>query len=252
MGSVPAHHIAMWNGSNWAALGLGTTATGNGVDAPVYALALLGGELYIGGVFTNAYNDVGSGVPASRVARWNGSNWSVLGGGMVSNGNGVSNAVYALAVNGPSLYVGGAFTLAYNNVGSNVACKNMAVWNGSGWAALGNVPGTGVAAVSAASATAVRNLMFLGNNLYVGGYFAYAHGTSGPPISISNVAVWDGTNWGRLARAPGLSSERRLTKSWVWRMRMAKFTLAGNSRPQAAGWPMPLEFIPLTAARASV
>lgn len=59
---IPANNIAVWNGRRWAALG-------NGFDGQVYAIAIHGTDVYVGGEFTQA----GS-VPALNVARWDGSN----------------------------------------------------------------------------------------------------------------------------------------------------------------------------------
>src|SRR5437016_628427 len=46
VGDVIANHIAKWNGTNWTALGSGTSDK-------VYALAVSGNNLYVGGAFTN-------------------------------------------------------------------------------------------------------------------------------------------------------------------------------------------------------
>ena len=84
-GGVSASNIARWNGSSWAPLG-----TGSGGWYPsyatVHALAVLpNGDVLAGGEF----GAVG-GVPAASIARWNGSMWSAVDGGM-------QTAVYALA-----------------------------------------------------------------------------------------------------------------------------------------------------------
>ncbi|MCC5807879.1 MAG: hypothetical protein JJU00_16250 [Opitutales bacterium] len=79
--------------------------------------------LYAAGTFTE-----GGGSPGNRVARWNGSAWESVGGG-------ISGAVYALAVfddgSGPKLYAGGSFT----NAGGNAAGR-IARWDGNAWEAV--------------------------------------------------------------------------------------------------------------------
>ena len=75
-----------------------------GADGNVYATVVDGsGNLYIGGNFT-----VVGEVLATNVAKWNGSAWSALG-------SGVNGPVWALAVSGSDLYVGGYFTTAGGN-----------------------------------------------------------------------------------------------------------------------------------------
>jgi len=56
--------------------------------------------VYAGGSFTNA-----DGSPASYIAKWDGTTWTMLGSGL-------NNTAYALAISGSDLYVGGAFTTA--------------------------------------------------------------------------------------------------------------------------------------------
>src|SRR5262245_13151573 len=84
---------ATFSDHNWA--GMGGYAGANGL---VNATVVDGsGHLYIGGSF----NVVGD-VPASRIAKWNGTHWSPLGSGLqTSNGWAV---VYALAESGGDLY----------------------------------------------------------------------------------------------------------------------------------------------------
>ena len=102
-GIAEADYVAKWNGSAWSALGSNGPGTG-ALNGYVNALAVSGSDLYVGGDFTNA-----AGIPAADyLAKWNGSAWSALG----SNGAGdgaLDNAVFALAVSGTDVYVGGAF-----------------------------------------------------------------------------------------------------------------------------------------------
>lgn len=81
-------------------------------------------EIYVGGIFSWF-----GGTPASNLARWNGSNWRAVGGG-------VDGEVRAFQVfdngAGPALYIGGAFTHAGTNTISRIAR-----WDGLAWSGVG-------------------------------------------------------------------------------------------------------------------
>ncbi|SPE58146.1 exported hypothetical protein [Verrucomicrobia bacterium] len=91
-GGVPATNIAKWDGSTWSALGSGMG--GDTQQNWVNALAVSGTNLYAGGSFSTA-----GGVPATNIAKWDGSAWSALGSGL-------NGYVEALAVSGTDLYAG--------------------------------------------------------------------------------------------------------------------------------------------------
>jgi trimeric autotransporter adhesin len=126
VGDVIANHIAKWNGSSWSALGSGMGGVDYGNGTIVYALAVSGSDLYVGGQFTTA-----GGSAATNIAKWDGSSWSALGSGV----NGY--AVYALAVSGSDLYAGGSFSMG------GVSVNPVAKWDGSSWSALGSGMGGG-------------------------------------------------------------------------------------------------------------
>jgi hypothetical protein len=204
-GGIPVSYISKWNGSNWSTLGSGM-ARSDGNTPLVQALAVAGSDLYAGGFFTTA-----GGVPATNIAKWNGSSWTALGSGtgsqvwalavsggdvyagigsvlkwngsdwiLLGGGIGTTNtglpSVQALLVAGGDLYAGGFFTTAGGSPAANIA-----KWNGSSWSALGSgVNGT------------VYALAFAGNALYVGG-----EGGVGGSVSRF-IAKWDGTNWSTL------------------------------------------------------
>jgi hypothetical protein len=124
-GSIAARNIAKWDGNAWSALGSGLNSPYrqfSNADAP-YVLALSAdtfGNLFAGGWFDSA-----GGVPASRVAKWNGSAWSALG-------SGVNNKVTSLATDKKgNLYTGGKFDTA-----GGVSAKRFAWWNGAAWSAF--------------------------------------------------------------------------------------------------------------------
>ncbi|MDW8391392.1 MAG: hypothetical protein RMK84_14800, partial [Oscillochloridaceae bacterium] len=185
-GIPQADYVARWNGSSWSALGGG----GNGaLSGPVFALAVSGGDVYAGGNFTNA-----AGIAeADRVARWDGSAWSNLGGSVVAALNGDASV---LAVSGGNLYVGGGFT----NAGGVPEADYVARWNGSAWSALGGSGG------NSALSSPVLALAVSGSDVYVGGWFTNAAGIA----EADYVARWDGTNWNALG-----GSGNGALNSWV-------------------------------------
>jgi hypothetical protein len=64
------------------------------------ALTVSGNYLYVGGYFGTADY-----LPASRIAKWDGTYWATLGSGVNSN-------IRAVAVYGSDVYVGGLFSRA--------------------------------------------------------------------------------------------------------------------------------------------
>ncbi len=73
-----ANCIARWDGTSWAAFGANMGAGGNGVEHTVNAITVVGSLLYVGGDFSEAYNNSSNKVTADMLARWNGSSWSAL------------------------------------------------------------------------------------------------------------------------------------------------------------------------------
>ncbi len=109
----------------WSTVG---TGSGNGVDADVYALASLGEDVYVGGIFTQA-NVGGSVVNANKVARFNtvSDTWQALTG--VGGGNGVDGgllpSVEALSITG-DVYIGGSFVQANAGGTAPITANNVA------------------------------------------------------------------------------------------------------------------------------
>jgi len=142
-----------------------------GMNDYILALAVYNGNLYAGGRFTTA-----GGNSASYIAEWNGTSWSAVGGGM-------NNVVMALTVCNGNLYAGGGFTVAGGN-----SANYIAVWNGTIWSALGSgmYDNSGFCWVSALAGN--------NGNIYAGGQFTLAGGTS-----TTNIAEWNGSTWSALS-----------------------------------------------------
>ncbi len=172
------NHIAYWDGGSWQALGSGTT---NGVSGGVYALAVLpNGDLVAAGTLASA-----GGVSASRVARFDGTNWHALGSGIGTAFNATVDAL-AVLTNG-DLVAGGSFQTA-----GGVNATNIARWNGSTWSALGDGSMGGSPAAVYAMAVAANGDLFA-----TGGF------TSISGMAANSVARWDGSTWNPLGAGDG-------------------------------------------------
>lgn len=194
----PAIQDSCTGTKTWSPLGTGIN---NGTNGEVWALAVMGTDLYAGGLFTSAGN-----ISANHIAKWDGTNWSPLG-------NGLNGGVYALAVIGSDLYAGGWFTIA----DVNTPVVNIAKWDGTSWSALGaGLPGS----------AAVEALAVIGNTLYAGGGFTIALG--GPADLI---AQWDVTNstWSALGSNGGMDNRvNSLTVNGTDLYAGGQFTMAGG------------------------
>lgn len=195
---------------------------GGTINGAIYAIAISGGEIYIGGTFT----DFAGRTEADRIARWDGNAWQAMGVGLgntvraiaVSAGNvyiggdfvdaggntsadritrwdgsayqalgsGIANnSVFSIAVSGTDVYVGGSFT----DAGGNTAADRIARFNGSAWFALG----TGVN-------NSVNAVLVSGSDIYIGGAFTDAGGVA----AADSIARFNGSSW--FALGPGLNS----------------------------------------------
>lgn len=159
-GTSTANYIIKWNNATgtWSSLGSGTTG-------PVNAIAVSNGKLYVGGSFDGAGD-----VLARNVAVWDPASgrWSPLGG---VPGNGVNAPVFALAVQGEIVYVGGLFSRA-----DTLAATRLASWDNSTgrWRALG-----------AGADSTVLSMTISGNYLYVAGEFRKIDG-----VASNYIARW--------------------------------------------------------------
>jgi len=203
IGGVAASHIGAWNGSTWSSLGSGITGT-QVITMEVFDDGS-GPALFVGGTFTAA-----GGVPATRIAKWDGSTWSALG-------DGLSGTVQGMAAyddgSGEALYVVGNFTAS-----GAMPLNHIARWDGRGWSAVGaGLNDNGFAAIRFDDGGGSG-----GESLFVGGAFVQAGGAAangvaeyvGCPVSNSADLNGDGVvngldlgillaNWSIPAGAPG-------------------------------------------------
>ncbi len=158
---TPAYSLARWDvtAQTWSLVGGAPGLTSGGKFVGIAnALAFdAAGNLYVGGHF-----DLAGSTAAANIARWNGSSWSSLGGGL----GGSSDTIQALVISGSDLFAAGSFSSPFSNI---------ARWDGVSWNGMGGTNGP------------VYALLMDGSNLYAGGTFSQA-GIS----AVQNLAVWTG------------------------------------------------------------
>jgi len=127
-----------------------------GLDNDVRALAVSGSDLYVGGDFTQTGD--GTLTSLGRIARYDttAGTWNAL------PNQGLDGYVYALAVSGSDLYVGGYFTQTGDGTLTNLGRIARYDTMGGIWNAL---PNQGLN-------NTVLALAVSGSDLYVGGYFS--------------------------------------------------------------------------------
>lgn len=180
-GGQIANGVAKWDGAVWSALGsgLGGQATIlQALDMAVFDDGT-GPALFVTGEFTTA-----GGAPAEYIAKWDGSSWSPVGGGLSLTGT--SLAVFDDGT-GPALYVGGFFGIA-----GGVSVSRIAKWDGNSWSAVGSGVNGGIQSLAVFDDGT-------GPVLYAAGHFTAA---GGQPAEY--IASWDGSSWS--APLPGLDS----------------------------------------------
>ncbi|MGE5498880.1 MAG: T9SS type A sorting domain-containing protein [Syntrophothermus sp.] len=171
--TISAYHIAKWNAAagTWTNLPCGDE---NGLNGVVQTIAVSGDYIYIGGQFTSLTN----GVSVNHIARWDKitNTWSPLPG---PSFNGVNGNVYAIAVSGNDIFVGGDFTRLGNE---STPANRIAKWNSAAgtWSVLACGSSNGVN-------MPVRALAAYGNDIYAGGDFTRL----GDSTIVNRIARWN-------------------------------------------------------------
>ena len=211
---------------------------GGVVGGDVNSLAWDGANLYVCGSFTTA-----GGSSASRVAMWDGSNWSSLG-------SGVGHTALCSVWSDGYLYVGGFFGISR--------------WDGLSWSSLAGYPGGVVWAMTLGSGSdiyvarvdsvmvwngssfsylpgtfdtgAIRRLLWDGTYLYVGGDFTAVDATT-----VNHIARWDGAEWSGLdsgvEAGPVITTVTGMAVDSASLYVSGSFTLAGgNTAHNIAMW----------------
>ena len=162
----PAHRLIAWDGTQRTIFGGGIISNGQQNNG-LYTSFVDGDDLYVGGQFSNAGGQV-----AHNIAKWNGTNWDNMGGGL--NGYILSIAEYQ-----GYIYAAGNFTATAD--GLTPLHSHLARWNGTNWEPspflIDNV----------GALHPVICMVKFKNELWLGGYIPYVNG-----IATNNLIVYDG------------------------------------------------------------
>ncbi len=149
-------------------------------------LAEYHGNLYVGGQFYSIKGPTGGWISAAGVAKWDGTSWSALGGGLDGAG---PPYVTDMVVYQNKLIIGGEnFLLSGVNDGWNIVQWNDTTLSDMCSGAQGVGPGTNKLGGNHWAST-VRDMEVFQDKLYIIGGFDSICGIPG------HMAYWDGMNW---------------------------------------------------------
>ena len=197
IGGVEARNIARWDGSRWHSVGENEN---NGVDGTVYAITVDGVDVYVGGRFDSAGT-----LLVYNLARWDGLKWNGVGGGVDSWDEWdlpAPGTVYAIAVEGSDVYVGGDFDSVGTGItaGTQFFARNIAVWSRNSWKAMGaGLEGAGDRQPT--DMGTVRAIDFGFDGIYAAGRFVVSGNET-----LNGLARWNGSIWLPVGSMPQVNS----------------------------------------------
>lgn len=199
LGTIEAQSVACWDGSSWSARSLPPPP-----DLPrfppqpgVWNVNDLqrdpdDGSLVAAGDFRLDLTDVTTG---GGIARWTGSEWELIGDGLMENSPGSAGNVNAIVFAPSGLYAGGTFRYANASFDPLTEVNDVARWDGTRWHAMGQglfaPAGFGIGgrtgAVGVIAATPDGGSIFFGGAMH-----------RADTMAVGGVVRWDGTYWRRL------------------------------------------------------
>ncbi len=195
VGGRQAGGIADWDGWTWSSMGQGFPTKEAHYAEALRLLAPPGSSSIPAGLYAAGHFTAVGGVPAANLARWTGSGWAEVGGGVDwPTGYPIAFALREYDADGAGpgpmrLYVGGQIYEA-----GGLPIKGIASWDGITWSDVGGGLAT---ATPNTQPTALALEVFDDDGvgarppgLYVGGSFTLAGG-----VSAADIARWDGARW---------------------------------------------------------
>lgn len=185
-GNGTTGNIIKWNGTNWIIV---ATFTGfNGA----WGFCEYNNELYAYGGF-----DTINGIPASNIAKYNGSTWSAI-----DTTKWYAGFITCAIIYQGELYIGG------NMRNWNGTIDNLAKWSGTQWLPVGNN-------AMAGGMSGINCFEIYNGDLYMGGLF---YQSTGNPSD--GIARWNGTQWldvgGGIGQNPAQIFDMKVYNGELW------------------------------------
>lgn len=154
-GGIEVNGIAIWNGSQWLAMGSGFNST-------VYGIAVYDNEIYAGGGFTQSGTNT-----VNRLAKWDGTDWISPGFGFIEETINDYIFVHTLTEIDGELYIaGGLKNIEYDNLSTEL-CGGIVTYNGTAINTFnGGVPNNDIEAVIKTP----NDTLLIGGGVFGGGY----------------------------------------------------------------------------------
>lgn len=216
---VAISNVACFKAGSWQT---GTDYFGSGVNGSVRAIVEdpSAYQVWVGGIFSTAYNVGSSEQPGTKfVSTWRSGSWYTVHSGSIDP----AGYVYALEARAgvsplyDEVFVGGAFNSIASLAVADGIAKYMRLGGGGWYAAGGFGPTTGDYQTVRALTNAPDG------NLYAGGYFSEADGST-----ARRVARWNGSQW--LSVGNGLGSDTANASEYISRL-----SVDSENRVYAAG-----------------
>jgi LPXTG-site transpeptidase (sortase) family protein len=186
-------NIVRFDGAAWHALPNQGLNCGGGCPGPfapsVGALQTYGGDLYVGGAFSQTADGVVMNL--NNITRYDGATWHTLAN------NGLNNSVYGFGVYAGDLYVGGNYLKTADTTKDLFFLSR---YDGSAWYALPN---------ESVDSAAVA-FFAVGSDLYTGGSFTDS--ADGLVDDLNQIARFDGSAWHPLPNK-GLAGGNRVVRT---------------------------------------
>lgn len=159
--------LAVYKNNTWQPVGTGI----KGANSTVNKMIIYQNELYVGGAIFKEEGNVGN-----MIQKWDGINWSEVGGGMRDSQNGLSgfSQVLDMFIFNNELWVAGQFSYA-----GSIPAMFLAKWNGTEWCSFGTFFENGVLCINEYN-----------GELFIGGAFEEIDGDS-----VNCLAKWIGGNY---------------------------------------------------------